>query len=97
MQHSSGILFSEGLPVSNHQHSHAQRLIEAANEFHNLCAGAAVEIARRFVRQKKLGPVDKCPRQRSTLLFTAGEFRWPMRKPSAQTHMFQRLARKTGA
>ncbi len=80
--------------MGDHHDRHSQRLVELADEIHDLGAGAAVEIAGGFVRQQKLRLIDQSAGQCRPLLLAAGKFTGPVGHARAQTDSFQRLPRK---
>src|SRR5215472_7530209 len=53
-------------------------LVELLENCHDLYAGAAIEIASRFVGEQHLRFVDQCSRNCHSLLLPAGKLTWIM-------------------
>src|SRR6266508_1707790 len=84
------------LLVRDHDDSDAV-LVELLKNRHDLDAGAAVEIARRFIRQQHLRIIDQRARNRDALLLTAGKLTRKMvlttREPDRCKHTISSFAK----
>src|SRR5215470_16179711 len=67
--------------------------MQIADERQDVFSGSAVEVTRRFVGQQDWGVHRQRARDRDALPLTAGQFFRQMRKPIAELHQRQQLAR----
>jgi hypothetical protein len=80
--------------VMRHEHNGEPIFdVDLAEEVQNLASCPGVKIAGRLVGDQKRASVDKCPRDRDTLLLTAGKLRWLVIEPIAQPDSLEKRAR----
>ena len=79
--------------MRNHNNGHSKRLIEFANEFHDLGTCVTVQVPGRLISEEYLGSIYQCSRQGGTLLFSAGKFNRPMLQAGSETDFGQCFSR----
>jgi len=67
--------------------------MQLRNQIENALCRAGIEVAGRLVGEKELWFGDQGPRQRDSLLLSAGEFARAMMHPVSQSHFAQPLGR----
>ena len=79
--------------MGHHNNGHSKRLIELANQIHDLGTCVTVEVTGGLIGEEYLGSIYQCSRQGGTLLFSAGKLNRPMLQAGSETDLNQCFSR----